>query len=161
MAERRIAQRPDELVKPEVALSMSGQEFMERMLAGEFPAPPISEHMNMLLTKVEAGRVIFEGTPMFAAFNPMGTLHGGWYGTILDSAMACAVMSALDRGQYYTTLEYKVNIIRSIPAGMAVTCEGIADHVGRSTGIAHGEVRGTEDGKLYATGSTTCMVMRA
>jgi len=81
-------------------------------------------------------------------------------GTILDSAMACAVMSSVPKGSVYTTLEYKVNIIRPVPLGMEVDCIGVTDHVGRSTGIAHGEVRGVENGKLYATGSTTCIVMK-
>jgi uncharacterized protein (TIGR00369 family) len=89
----------------------------------------------------------------------MGTVHGGWYGTLLDSAMACAVMTKVPRGSVYTTLEYKINILRSIPLGMQVDCFGVIDHVGRSTGVAHGEIRGVEDGKLYATGSTTCIVM--
>ena len=74
--------------------------------------------------------------------------------------MACAVMTGIPRGSVYTTLEYKINILRAVPLGMTVDTIGITDHVGRSTGIAHGEIRGVEDGKLYATGSTTCIVMK-
>lgn len=64
------------------------------------------------------------------------------------------------RGSVYTTLEYKINILRGLPLGMEIDCIGVTDHVGRSTGVAHGEIRGVEDGKLYATGSTTCIVMK-
>lgn len=159
MSNIRYANSPEELMKPAEALKLSGLESMQRMLAGEFPAPPISRTLNFRMHDVDKGRAVFRGVPTFDSFNPMGTLHGGWYGAILDSAMACAVMSALRAGQYYTTLEYKVNILKSVPEGMAVLCEGKTQHVGRSTGIAVGELRGEDDGKLYATGSTTCIVM--
>ena len=74
--------------------------------------------------------------------------------------MACAVMTKVPKGSIYTTLEYKINILRAIPLGMQVDCIGVVDHAGRSTGVAHGEIRGVEDGKLYATGSTTCIIMK-
>ena len=154
------AKSPDELLSPEDLSKMSGLEFMEAMRTGKLPAPPISQTLNYRLHEVEKGRVVFRGTPEFSFTNPLGTVHGGWYGTLLDSSMACAVQTMVDRGATYTTLEYKINILRSIPLGTEIDCVGIADHVGRSTGVAHGEIRGVADGKLYATGSTTCIVMR-
>lgn len=154
------AQSPDDLLSPEQLSKMSGLEFMEGMRDGRLPAPPISQTLGYNLHEIEKGRVVFRGTPQFAFTNPLGTVHGGWYGTLLDSAMACAVQTMVDRGATYTTLEYKINILRSIPLGTEVDCTGIADHVGRSTGVAHGEIRGVKDGKLYATGSTTCIVMQ-
>lgn len=155
-----IAKNPSELLSPDEALQLTGLEFMQKIIAGENPGPPIGATMGYTLHEVEEGRVVFRGTPEFNVTNPLGTVHGGWYGTLLDSAMACAVMTRLPRGSTYTTLEYKINIIRSIPLGTAIDCEGLADHVGRSTGVAHGEIRGVDDGKLYATGSTTCIVMK-
>ncbi|WP_415919962.1 PaaI family thioesterase [Tateyamaria sp. SN6-1] len=141
-------------------LSLSGLEFMQGILNGTVPGPPIGHTMGYALHSVEEGRVTFRGTPEFKATNPMGTVHGGWYGTLLDSAMACAVMTCVPRGSVYTTLEYKINITRGIPVGMEIECTGIVDHAGRSTGVAHGEIRGCADGKLYATGSTTCIIMK-
>jgi uncharacterized protein (TIGR00369 family) len=73
--------------------------------------------------------------------------------------MACAVMTKLPKGSVYTTLEYKVNLIRAVPLGTLVDCIGETDHVGRSTGVATGRLVGVETGTLYATGSTTCLVM--
>lgn len=154
------ATTPDDLISPDKALSMSGLEYMERLLSGEFPGAPIAHLLNYWPTLVEAGKVIFRGVPRFDDCNPMGTVHGGWYGTLLDSCMACAVMTTVPKGSTYTTLEYKVNIVRPIPLGMEVEAVGTVQHGGRSTGVAVGEVRGVEDGKLYATGSTTCIVMR-
>ena len=154
-----IARDPKDLPDLNEVLGMSGLEFMQRVRDGHLPGPPIAEPMGYRLHAVAEGRVTFHGTPEFGVTNPMGTVHGGWYGTLLDSAMACAVMTRVPKGSVYTTLEYKVNIIRPIPLGTEIECIGLADHVGRSTGVAHGEIRGVEDGKLYATGSTTCIVM--
>ena len=156
----RIATRPEELLSQSELLSLSGLEFMQKILDGTNPGPPIGQTMGYALHHVEDGKCIFRGAPEFNVTNPMGTVHGGWYGTLLDSAMACAVMTKVPRGAVYTTLEYKINILRGIPLGLQIDCTGIIDHVGRSTGVAHGEIRGVEDGKLYATGSTTCIVMK-
>mgnify|MGYP003625653796 CR=1 FL=1 len=156
----RIAQTPDDLLSQAEALKLSGLEFMQAILDGTNPGPPIGETMGYALHAVEAGKVTFRGTPEFNMTNPLGTVHGGWYGTLLDSAMACAVMTMIPRGSVYTTLEFKINILRGIPLGTQIDCVGVTDHVGRSTGVAHGEIRGVTDGKLYATGTTTCIVMK-
>lgn len=142
------------------ALSMSGLDFMQRMLAGELAGPPIGATLNYEAVHVEKGKVVFRGAPSFDFCNPMGTVHGGWYGTLLDSCMACAVMTMVPKGSVYTTLEYKVNITRPIPLDTEVEAIGTIQHAGRSTGIANGEIRGVADGKLYATGSTTCIIMQ-
>jgi uncharacterized protein (TIGR00369 family) len=155
----RYAESPSELPTMADTLSVSGLEFMQNILTGKFSGPPIGRTLNYAVARVEEGLVEFRGTPEFSSTNPMGTLHGGWYGTLLDSAMACAVMTRVPKGSVYTTLEYKVNILRPIPLGMEISCIGTCQHAGRSTGIAIGEIRGLEDGKLYATGSTTCIIM--
>ena len=141
-------------------LSMSGFDFMCAMRDGTLPRPPIARVLNYNLAEVLDGEVTFTGMPDFDHTNPMGTLHGGWYGAVLDSCMACAVMTKVPRGSIYTTLEYKVNITRSIPIGLQVAARGWVQHVGLSTGVAAGEIRGVEDGKVYATGSTTCIIMK-
>ena len=156
----RIATSLEDLPAPAELLSMSGLAFMQGMLDGTLPGPPIAETMGYMLHSVSDGAVTFRGTPEFKVCNPMGTVHGGWYGTLLDSAMACAVMTKVPRGSVYTTLEYKINITRAIPPGMLIECVGTVEHSGRSTGVANGTLRGVEDGKLYATGSTTCIIMK-
>lgn len=153
------AKSPDDLPDRATILALSGLEFMQAVQRGEIARPPISAVLNYTLDEVEQGRVTFRGTPGFDHTNPMGGTHGGWYGTLLDSCMACAVMTMIPRGSMYTTLEYKVNLIRGIPSGTEIIATGIVDHVGRSTGVSHGEIRGALDGTLYATGSTTCLVM--
>jgi uncharacterized protein (TIGR00369 family) len=154
------AKSPEDLPTQEQLLSMSGLAFMQNVLAGQIARPPISDVLNYTLDHVEDGKVIFRGTPEFAHTNPMGTVHGGWYGTLLDSCMACAVMTKVPQGSIYTTLEYKVNLTRNIPLGTEITATGWINHAGRTTGVANGEIRGAVDGKLYATGSTTCLIMK-
>ena len=154
-----FARSPEDLVTREAMLAQSGLAFMQDILAGRTPHPPIGEGLNYRLDAVEDGRVVFRGTALFAHTNPMGTVHGGWYGTLLDSAMACAVMTKVPQGSAYTTLEYKVNLTRNLPVGVEILCEGVVLHAGRSTGVATGALRGAADGRLYATGSTTCMIM--
>ena len=155
-----IATSPSDLLSQDEVLSMSGLDFMTGILNGSLPGPPIASTMGYTLHEVADGRVIFRGSPEFNVTNPMGTVHGGWYGTLLDSAMACAVMTKVPAGSVYTTLEYKINITRAIPLGMEIDCIGTVDHSGRSTGVATGEIRGVEDCRLYATGSTTCIIMK-
>ena len=148
-----------DLVPMSEIATMTGLEFMQGMFEGRFPPPPIAVTMGFTGHSVALGRAVFRGTPEFHVMNPIGSVHGGWYGTILDSAMGCAVMTRLQVGQAYTTLEYKGNITRAIRPGTEVECWAEVDHFGRSTAVAHGEIRGLDDGKLYATGSTTCIVM--
>lgn len=149
-----------ELLSLDQITDMSGLDFMQGILEGTLPHPPIGPTLNYHLHAVEDGKVAFRGTPWFDHCNPMGTVHGGWYGTLLDSCMACAVMTKVPKGSAYTTLEYKINITRPIPVDTEIEAVGQTDHTGRSTGVAHGEIRGVSDGKLYATGSTTCIIMK-
>ncbi len=152
------ATKPGDLPSAELRRSMSGLEFMQRMLDGDLPLPPIAQLMNFRLHSVDPGRVVFCGSPEFSSANPMGTVHGGWYGTILDSAMACAVMTRIRKGQEYTTLEYKVNMIRPVTMGSTVLAEGVVVHAGRSTAVAEARLS-TEEGKLCAHAVTTCLVI--
>lgn len=156
----RVAETLDDMPGMDELLARSGLEFVEDMIAGRLPGPPIGPTLGFAPVLAEDGRVVFEGTPEFGATNPMRGVHGGWYGAILDSCMGCAVMTKVPRGSVYTTLEYKVNITRAIPLGMPVRATGVVDHAGRSTGVASGEICGIDDGKLYATGSTTCLIMK-
>jgi len=153
------ATSPSGLASQAQLLSLSGLEFMRGVRAGTISGAPIASLLNYSLDEVEDGRVSFVGTPLFEHANPAGGLHGGWYGTLLDSCMACAIMTKLPQESVYTTLEYKVNLTLGIAFGTAIRATGWVDHVGRSTGVSHGEIRGVDDGRLYATGSTTCLIL--
>ncbi|QPH52511.1 PaaI family thioesterase [Pontivivens ytuae] len=154
------AKSAEDLPTREDIATRSGLDFIRDMLEGNLAAPPIAETLDYWLEEVEERRVVFRGKPAFKAMNPIGTIHGGWFGTLLDSCMACAVQTTLPKGQGYTTLEYKVNIVRPLfPHSGEVRAIGTVSHAGRRTAVAEGQIVGVEDGKLYATGSTTCMVI--
>ncbi len=154
------ANSADDLLTPEQLGEISGLEFIQGIAEGRYPAPPISRTLNFWLESAQLGEAIFVGAPKFDAMNPIGSVHGGWFGAILDSCMACAVQTTLPKGQGYTTLEYKVNIIRAItPDSGMYRAIGSVDHAGRRTGVATGRLVGVDDGKTYATGSTTCITL--
>ena len=136
----------------------TGLEFLCGIIEGILPAPPISRTLNMFLSEADQGRVVFRGAPQFAAMNPIGSIHGGWFGMALDSCMSCAVQSCLPKGFGYTTLEYKINLLRPLMPETKVEAIGVVNRVGRRTGSSTGEVRGVADRKLYATGSATCLI---
>lgn len=136
----------------------NGLEMMQAMLRGELPYAPIARTLDFMLVEIDAGRAVFQGTPGPQHFNPMGTVHGGWYATLLDSALGCAVHSALPQGKAYTTLEFKVNMVRALsPKVQRVRAEGQVIHLGGQTATADARLVGP-DGKLYAHASTTCLV---
>jgi hypothetical protein len=95
---RKTATSPKELPSLKEILSISGLEFMEKIQNGDLPIAPIAEILNYNLISVKSGEVIFRGIPTFQTMNPMGTVHGGWYGTLLDSAMGCAIMTKVNKG---------------------------------------------------------------
>ncbi|MEO1312449.1 MAG: PaaI family thioesterase [Pseudomonadota bacterium] len=160
MTKVRFVSSLEELPDRATIASMSGLAFLQAIADGELPGPPIGEAMGCHVHSVEAGRVIFRGSPAFSAMNPIGSVHGGWFGTLLDSCMSCAVQSMLPKGTGYTTLEYKVNLLRPMfPDGTEIEAIGTAIHVGRRTGTAEGQIVGLSDGKIYATGTATCLVI--
>jgi uncharacterized protein (TIGR00369 family) len=146
------------LARPEDVAGMSGIEMLAAMLAGKLPRPPISETLDFLLLRIEPGVALFQGRPLLKHYNPLGAVHGGWFATLLDSAMGCAVQSTLPAGKSYTTMEFKVNIVRALTVAIPVVrAEGKVVHSGRSSATAEARLFGP-DGKLYAHASTTCLV---
>jgi len=140
------------------AKALSGYELMKRIQEGEFPVPPIGRVFNFRLAEVEPGRAVFTGQPSFDYYNPIGSVHGGYAATLLDSCMGCAVHSTLPAGVGYTTLEIKVNFVRPIleNTGM-LRAEGKVISTGKRVGTAEGRVVDSE-GRLYAHGTTTCLI---
>jgi uncharacterized protein (TIGR00369 family) len=146
------------VVRPEQLAGKSGLEMMQAMLRGELPYPPIADTLDFTLMEVEEGRALFQGTPGPGHLNPMGTIHGGWYATLLDSAMGCAVHTMMPPGRGYTTAELGVNLVRAIGnKAPRVRAEGKVIHCGRQLATAEARLYGP-DGTLYAHATTTCLV---
>ena len=144
--------------RPEQVAGKSGLELMQAMLRGELPWPPIARTLDFQLLEVDEGRAMFQGTPGPDHFNPMGGIHGGWYATLLDSALGCAVHTMMPAGRGYTTAELGVNLVKAIgPKVQRVRAEGKVLHCGRQLATAEGKLYGP-DGTLYAHATTTCLV---
>ena len=150
----------DPMITARAAMELSGMEALEKIRSGELPPPPIMILMNGRLAKLSEGRVIFEAEPAEYHFNPIGSVHGGYAATMLDTAMACSIHSCLPAGVGYTTLEIKINYVRPLTSNVGIVrCEGTAIHVGGKVATAEGRIVDSA-GNLYAHGTTTCLLMR-
>jgi uncharacterized protein (TIGR00369 family) len=139
--------------------ALSGLEFFRLMLAGEVPPPPMVALLGLRLIEAEAGRVVFAGVVSEAHYNGWGVAHGGYAATLLDSAMGCSINTTAPPGRTFTTLELKVNYIRplSLETG-ELRCEARVLHAGARVATAEGRIVDA-GGKLYAHGTTTCIVI--
>lgn len=153
----RIQTQPG-IAKLSQLAGLDGLQQMQAMLDGHLPPPPIAQTLDFTLISVGRGEVVFQGTPKFRHYNPLGTVHGGWFATLLDSALGCAVHTTLAPGRGYTTLELKLNLVRALSDKVPVVrALGRVRHVGRQMATAEADLLG-HDGKLYAHASTTCLV---
>lgn len=138
--------------------TLSGMQVFEAIFAGELPAPPIGETLDFFPIHMGPGEAVFQGKPLQRHYNPLGTVHGGWFCTLLDSALGCAVHTTLPAGKGYTTLEVKVNMLRPLTDAVPlVRAEGKVIHAGRQVATADGRIVG-HDGKIYAHATTTCLI---
>jgi uncharacterized protein (TIGR00369 family) len=146
------------VARPEQIAGKTGLEVMQAMLQGEIPYAAIAKTLDFLIVEVGDGSAIFQGTPGPQHFNPMGTVHGGWFATLLDSALGCAVHTRMPPGRAYTTAELSVNIVRALtPKVQRVRAIGRVIHCGRQLATAEAHLVGP-DGTLYAHATTTCLV---
>jgi uncharacterized protein (TIGR00369 family) len=149
------------VVPAQTLLQHDGLTFLRGLMAGQFPIPPMAQTLGFTLAEVDPGRVVFTGVPEFRHYNPIGSVHGGFAMTLLDSALACAIHSTLAKGETYTTLEIKVNLVRPLTGETGpVRAEGRIVHRGRTLGTSEGDIKDS-GGKLYAHATTTCMIFPA
>jgi uncharacterized protein (TIGR00369 family) len=140
---------------------ISGLSFLQRLADGSHPAPPFAKETDIWIVAAERGRVQFDARPSVRFYNPLGSVHGGWIATLLDSAMGCAVHSLLEPGQAYTTVDMSVSFVRAVFERTGkLTCEGKIIHGGGRVATAEGRVW-DQAGTLIAHGSETCLVMPA
>lgn len=136
-----------------------GLHFLNGIIEGRHPQPPICRTLGFRLVAANEGTAVFEGEPSFDYYNPIGTVHAGFAATLLDSCVGCAVHSTLPPGQGYTTMEFKINLVRPITENTGlVRAEGTAVHIGRRMATAEGRLTDAA-GKLLAHASTTCMIL--
>ena len=159
-ARTRAISWEDPLLAARAVREMSGIEALRAVASGALPPAPIAVLMGMGIAEVEEGRVVFTVEPAEYHYNPIGVVHGGLAATLLDSAMGCAVHSLLPAGTGYTTLEFKVNLVRALTIDTGeVRAEGNVLHMGGRVATAEGKIV-DRSGKLYAHATTTCIILR-
>jgi uncharacterized protein (TIGR00369 family) len=153
------APTPEFGVTPTAAMaSMPGIDFVRAIFSGKLPEPPIMQAIGPFDCTAEPGVVVINSIPGFRHYNPIGSVHGGYAATLLDSAMGLAVHTMLPAGTGYTTLEFKISFIRGMTKDTGpVRSEGRTLNVGRRTATAEARITDAK-GRLLAHATTTCLV---
>ena len=143
----------------EIRRKLSGLEFFQKMIAGEVPPPPLVALLGLKLVEAEAGRVTFTGVAREEVYNGMGVAHGGFAATMLDSALGCAINTAMPAGRVFTTIDLQIHYTRALrrEAG-ELRCTATVVHVGSRTATSEGRIVDA-NGKVYAHGTTTCILV--
>lgn len=150
----------DPAVTAAVVKDQDGAAFLQAILDGALPAPPVARTLEFIPVSVQPGTVVFEFTPAEFHYNPIGSVHGGVLATLCDSACGCAVQSMLPAGTYYTSLDLNVKFLRAVTADTGrMVCEGSVTHLGGRSALA--QARLSDDaGTLYAHATSSCMIFR-
>jgi uncharacterized protein (TIGR00369 family) len=146
---------------PTIREGLGGLDYFKKMIAGEVPGPPMLTLLGIRLIEAEAGRVVFTGTVQAEHYNGMGVAHGGYAATMLDSSLGCCINTMMPPGRRFTTLELKVNLTRPLTHEVGpLLCEAKVVHLGGRTATSEGRIV-DRNGKLFAHGTTTCIVVEA
>jgi uncharacterized protein (TIGR00369 family) len=157
---RRSYQWQDPAISAAAAPTMAGVDFLLAIADGTLPAAPIASTLGFTLAFAEPGRVVFEFTPAEFHYNPIGSVHGGVYATLCDSACGCAVQSMLPAGAGYTSQDLSIKFLRAITVSNGpLQCEGTVIHLGSRTALAQARLTDAQ-GKLYAHATSSCLIFR-
>lgn len=138
--------------------SLSGLQYLQTVVDGDLPGPPMAALLGMRLIAAETGHVTFACEPDESTYNPLGTVHGGLVCALLDSAAGCALHSVLDHGKTYTSVEIKVNYLKAIRAhGGVLTATGRVVKAGARLGFTEAGVTDAS-GSLVATATSTLLI---
>ena len=150
----------DPTLSATAARTSAGIDVLRALAAGELPAPPILATLGFELESVEPGRVVFVLEPAEHHYNPIGSVHGGVYATVLDSATGCAVHSLLPAGVGYTSLDLSVKFLRAVVVATGrVRCVGTVTHLGGRTALAEARLTDERE-RLLATATSSIMLLR-
>ena len=137
----------------------TGLELLQRIVAGEIPGVPIGQTLGFRLVEAERGRVVLAGDPDERSYNLIGTVHGGWAASILDTALALSVLSTLAPEQSFTTVDIRINYLRPLTRETGtVRAEGRVVQAGRR--LAYAEAHLTDaNGKVVCHGTGSCLIV--
>ncbi|MFJ8534232.1 PaaI family thioesterase [Streptomyces sp. NPDC093591] len=158
MGRTRTYQWEDPAMLAEAAGRMAGIDFLRELQAGRLPGPPINYAIDFRLDEVEPGRAVFSLTPGEEHYNPIGSVHGGIFATLLDSAAGCAVQTTLPQGMAYTSLDLTVKFLRRITVETGtVRAVGTVVNKGRQTALAQAQLVDAKD-RLLAHATSSCLL---
>lgn len=158
-ADKRATLASPGVIGMATVMNMTPAAFFDGIGAGQLPAPPLGALLDFVPIEWGNGFFVFQGTPDTRHYNPLGSVHGGYAATLLDSCIGCAIHTRLAQGQGYTTSDLRVSYLRAMTANTGpVRAEGRVIHLGRSTAVAEGRLFDV-DGRLYAIGSATCLIL--
>jgi uncharacterized protein (TIGR00369 family) len=150
----------DPVAIAQAGTGMSGAEFLAAIAEGTIPSPPLMRALDFDGVSFGEGRAVFKLTPREFHYNPIGTVHGGVFATMLDSACGCAVHTMLPAGVFYTSLDLSVKFLRPVTVGTGpITAEGSVVHLGRRTALAEARITDAA-GKVYVTATSSCLLLR-
>jgi uncharacterized protein (TIGR00369 family) len=136
----------------------TGLDYLQRVISGEHPPIPMGETLNFRIVEASVGRVVVVGKPDLRSFNLLGTVHGGWAASILDTAMGISVLSSLDEHTRHVTLDIRINYLRPITLDTGeVRAEGTLIQGGRRVAYCEGKLLDGA-GKLLAHGTSSCLI---
>jgi uncharacterized protein (TIGR00369 family) len=139
---------------------LSGAEFFAAITEGKISPPPVMQALEIDGVSFGEGRAAFRLTPQEFHYNTLGTVHGGVFATLLDSACGCAVHTMLPVGVLYTSLDLSVKFLRPVTVDTGpITAEATVVHLGRRTALAEGRITDAA-GKVYVTATSSCLVLR-
>ena len=149
----------DPKVYTDAAQGRSGLELFQYLLEINCPPPPIAQTLGFRLVEVDKGLAVFAIQPAEFLYNPIGSVHGGVYATLLDSAAGCAVHTTLAAGVNYTSLDLAVKFLRGMSAdGGEVRAIGTVTHSGRRTALGEAKMVDSK-GRLLATATSSCLIL--
>ena len=159
LRERRFSWGDPQLAAS-VGAELSGLELFAAMAEGRVPPPPIMQALDFSGFSFDDGQVTFSLIPQEFHYNPLGSVHGGVYAALLDSACGCAVHTKLPAGVFYTSLDLSVKFLRPVTISTGeITAEGSVVHLGRRTALAEARIVDAA-GKVYATATSSCLILR-
>lgn len=138
---------------------ISGLDMLKKIISGAFPPPSMAATIPMKLVKVEKGFAQFQAEAGNNHLNPMGTVHGGFAATVLDSVTGCAVHTSLGPGDRYATVDLNVKMLRPIPTATRLTARARVIHCSKRLGVSEGGLM-DDDGTVYAHATATCIIRR-
>lgn len=157
---RTIFWEDPEISKREALASVSGLDYLKSIREGNISPPPAATLVGYRISRVEKGYALFELNPEEYHYNPFATVHGGILSTLLDTAMTASVLSTLPKGFSCSTIEIKVNFIKSVTDKTEVLrCEARPIHIGKTLATVEGRLK-DKNGALYAHATSTCSIFK-